>query len=90
MGSITTLVVLKHDKSADNLQDLILKVSGDSFTDIQRTIDKFVSEYNSAQTRSANPTVFDWFIANRQDLAEMDSQVYSYEALLTNDDDDDE
>lgn len=90
MGSITTLWILKHDKASDNLSDIVLKVTGSSFKDMKDTIDRFISEYNTNQSRNGNPTVFDSYIVDRRDLAELDSQVYSYEALLTNDDDDDE
>lgn len=90
MGTITVLVILKHEGESDNLRDLLIRVSGDSFRDIQDTVEKFMMQYNQWREKSRYPTLFDWFIADRQDLAEMDSQVYSYEATLHSPEDDEE
>ena len=81
------MVVLKHEKSLDNLNDLILKVSGHDFEDIESTVANFVRYYNrSLESRGdGDKKVFDWFIADRRDLAEMDTQVYSYAPMSEED-----
>ena len=78
MGTIKLVVVLKHEHAVDNLSDLVLNVSGESFSDIESTVVTFVKEYNISQQTRGNPTLYDWYIGNRQDMVE----VFSCEGML--------
>lgn len=85
MGLITCIVILKHEKALDNLHDIILKVSGQDFEDIDSMIAKFVRSYNQTQMSHGDQKIYDWFIADRNDMAEMDTQVYSYASVQEED-----
>lgn len=88
MALITCIVILKHEKSLDNLSDLVLKVSGTDFEDIENSVVRFVTNYNRSQSCHEDHKIFDWFIADRQDLAELDSQVHSYWGAVPDEEDD--
>lgn len=66
---ISVRIVLKHENT-NGLNDILLDVSEDSFEQICETVSKFVESYNRSQLarEPPEPLVFDWILADREDI----------------------
>lgn len=89
--TITVNVILKPENS-NNLNDLVLQVSGDSFSEISSSVNEFVKDYNKMQKarKPPEPQVIDWIIADKEEISGIPRAVdYGLESLVRDEDDDD-
>lgn len=90
LGSISLVVILRHEGAPDNLSDLIVKVSAGSFADIENLMKNFIMQYNQRQERLGNPTLFDWYVADFEDLVAEHVQIHDQRLISSMEDDEDE
>jgi len=89
--TITVNVILKAENS-NNLNDLVLQVSGASFEEIASSTREFISSYNKMQKarQPPEPILVDWLIADKEEISGIPHAVdYGLESLVRDDDDED-
>lgn len=89
--TITVNVILKPENS-NNLNDLVLQVSGASFEEIASSVRQFIKDYNKMQKarQPPEPVVIDWLIADRDEISGIPHAIdYGLESLVRDEDDDD-
>jgi hypothetical protein len=89
--TITVNVILKPENS-NNLNDLVLQVSGETFASIASSVNEFVKDYNKMQKarQPPEPVIVDWLVADRDEISGIPRAVdYGLESLVRDEDDDD-
>lgn len=84
---IEVSVSLRHSDS-NNLNDLVIKVSGESYEEIEKSIREFRDSYNMRR-RSAIPPetlLIDWYICDREEQASLIHAI-DFEASIAQQDD---
>jgi hypothetical protein len=82
--TITVNVILKPDNS-NNLNDLVLQVSGASFDEIAEQTKQFIKDYNKMQKarQPPEPIIVDWIVADKDEISGIPRAVdYGLESLV--------
>ena len=89
--TIMVNVILKPENS-NNLNDLVLQVSGETFASIASSVKQFVVDYNNMQRarQPPEPLVVDWLIADKEEVMGIPHAIdHGLESLVKDEDDED-
>jgi hypothetical protein len=92
MMTITVNVILKPENS-NNLNDLVLQISGETFASIAEQTKSFMKDYNKMQKarKPPEPLLIDWIVADKDEISGIPHAIdYGLESLVRDESDDDE